>query len=422
MQHWSIATSKSGWFTAESSRFFGADLPRLFALFQDPASWPVAAPQRLIRIVQSELLGYSFENQSRVEITFEQIRKGMYRVAVVHEHLHDSAELAWAQQYWESVFQSIFDRLLCEPVHAAISYGKINLFFKVGPLQEDGYHQVSSLYQSVKLSEIVMAELASDWEVAVTGTIGEKHLAAVPTNRNNLVVAAAKAAGKALKYRTVPRLAFTIHKNVPVAGGMGGGSADAAAALLAAQSVWGKWLSMSELDEVAATIGADVPFALMGGSAIGEGTGHELTPVAQKSLLHWVLVPNDFGLSTPAVYAELDRLRAERGEDPASVPQAQMDSALIKALREGATAEEIAPLLHNDLEEAAISLRPELKQLLEMKDQVFALRAIVSGSGPTVAMLARDSQDAIAIASRLTTYGQQAVITSSPAGASQLVF
>jgi len=422
MQHWSIENSKSGWFTAETSRFFGADLPRLFGLFQDPQSWPEAAPQRLIRIVPSELLGYSFENQSRVELSFEQIRKGLYRVLARHEHLHDSAELAWAQQYWESVFQNIFDRLLCEPVHAATSYGKVNLFFRVGPLQPDGYHQVSSLYQSVKLSETVIAELASDWQVAVNGTIGAEHLAAVPTNRNNLVVAAAKAAGKALKYRTVPRLSFTIHKNVPVAGGMGGGSADAAAALLAAQSVWGKWLSISELDEVAASIGADVPFALMGGSAIGEGTGHELTPVAQKSKLHWVLVPNDFGLSTPAVYAELDRLRVERGEDPASVPQAQMEQRLIQALREGASAEEIAPLLHNDLEEAAISLRPELKTLLEMKDQVFALHAMISGSGPTVAMLARDAQDAIAISSRLRTYGHQCVVTSSPAGATQLVF
>ena len=418
---WHVATSKSGWFTAETARFYGADLPRLFGLFNDPASWPVEAPQRLIRTVSNELLGYSFANMSRVELSFEAIRSGLYRVTVRHEHLHNSAELAWAQSYWEAVLDSTFKRLLCEPVHAATAFGKINLFFKVGPLREDGYHDVASIYQSVNLPETVVAELAVDWEVAVSGNIDASHIASVPTNRNNLVVKAAKAAGKMLKYRTVPRLALTIHKNVPVAGGMGGGSADAAAALLAAQAAWGKQLGEFDLYEIAAEIGADVPFALMGGAAVGLGTGHELSPLAQNVELHWVLVTNDFGLSTPAVFKELDRMRSERGQDPASVPAVDVDRELTKALREGATAEEIAPLLHNDLQEAAVSLAPQLQDVLDLADTVFALRAIVSGSGPTVAMLARDANDAITIASRLRTYGKSATITSSPAGPAQLV-
>ena len=418
---WQISTSKSGWFTAETARFYGADLPRLFALFNDPASWPVEGPQRLIRTVANELLGYSFANMSRVELSFEAIRSGLYRVSVRHEHLHNSAELAWAQSYWEQVLDSVFKRLLCEPVHAATAFGKINLFFRVGPLREDGYHEVASIYQSVNLAETVVAELAADWEVSVTGNLAEAHLASVPTNRNNLVVKAAKAAGKLLKYRTVPRLGLTIHKNVPVAGGMGGGSADAAASLLAAQSAWGKQLSDFELFEVAAEIGADVPFALMGGAAIGLGTGHDLSPLAQNVQLHWVLVTSDFGLSTPAVFKELDRLRTERGIDVSNVPAVDVDHALTKALHEGASAEEIAPLLHNDLQEAAVSLAPQLQKILDLADTVFALKAIVSGSGPTVAMLARDANDAITIASRLRTYGQSAVVTSSPAGAAQLV-
>ena len=421
MQRWQVETSKSGWFTAETARFYGAELPRLFGLFNDPASWPENAPERLIRTVANQLLGYSFDNLSRAEIGFEAIRPGLYRVVIKHEHLHDQSELLWAQSYWGNILQSIFDRLLCEPVHAATAFGKINLFFKVGPLREDGYHQVASIYQSVNLAETVVAELASDWEVAVTGNIGEEHLAAVPTNRNNLVVVAAKAAGKALKFKTVPRLSFTIHKNVPVAGGMGGGSADAAAAMLAAQSAWGRDLDFAPLYQCAPQIGADVPFSLMGGAAIGLGTGHELSPVAQKAQLHWVLVPNDFGLSTPKVFAELDRLRAARGEDPAQIADAKPDDLLLIALSQGASAQEIAPLLHNDLEEAAVSLRPELQGILNLADTVFALRAMVSGSGPTVAMLARDANDAIAIASRLRTYGQQAIITSSPAGPAQLV-
>jgi len=106
-----------------------------------------------------------------VEITFEKVRHGLFRVALVHEQLHDATELAACQAYWEEILQDIFDRLLCEPVHAATAFGKINLFFKVGPLQDNGYHQVASLYQSVNLAETVVAELAADWEVAVTGNL-----------------------------------------------------------------------------------------------------------------------------------------------------------------------------------------------------------------------------------------------------------
>jgi 4-diphosphocytidyl-2-C-methyl-D-erythritol kinase len=202
---------------------------------------------------------------------------------------------------------------------------------------------------------------------------------------------------------------------------MGGGSADAAAAMLAAASAWGATNYEGSLISAGATVGADVPFALMGGAAIGMGTGHELTELAQASKLHWVLVPNEFGLSTPKVFAELDRMRAQSGQDPTAVAQAAIDAKLVAALEAGASAEEIAPLLHNDLQAAAVSLRPELQEILNLADKVFALKAIISGSGPTIAMLARDANDAIAIASRLRTYGQQAIVTSSPAGAAQLV-
>lgn len=422
MQRWHVETSKNGRITASTSRFYGTDLPRLFGMFNDPDSWPMEAPERLIRIVPEQLLSYSFDNDTRVEITFERIRTGLFRVNLVHEQLHDAQELSDCQGYWEEILQDIFNRLLCEPVHAATAFGKINLFFKVGPLLENGYHQVASLYQSVNLAETVVAELASDWEVAVTGNLDAAHLQAVPTNRNNLVVKAAKAAGAVLRYRKVPRLALTIHKNVPVAGGMGGGSADAAAAILAAESAWGRLLTDTERREIAAGIGADVPFALLGGAAVGVGIGEDLTPVKQKSKLHWVLIPNNFGLSTPAVFAELDRLRDLRGDNPKWVEEATMSTALVRALKEGASAEDIAPLLHNDLQEAALSLKPELQEIFDLGERAMALRVIVSGSGPTIALLARDANDAAAIASRMVTFGQQAVVTSSPAGPAQLVY
>ena len=422
MQRWQVETSKNGRITASTSRFYGTDLPRLFGMFNDPDSWPMEAPERLIRIVPEQLLSYSFDNDTRVEITFERIRTGLFRVNLVHEQLHDVQEFAACQGYWEEILQDIFNRLLCEPVHAATAFGKINLFFKVGPLLENGYHQVASLYQSVNLAETVVAELASDWEVAVTGNLDAAHLQAVPTNRNNLVVKAAKAAGAVLRYRKVPRLALTIHKNVPVAGGMGGGSADAAAAILAAESAWGRLLTDTERREIAAGIGADVPFALLGGAAVGVGIGEDLTPIKQKSKLHWVLIPNNFGLSTPAVFAELDRLRDLRGDNPKWVEEATMSTALVRALKEGASAEDIAPLLHNDLQEAALSLKPELQEIFDLGERAMALRVIVSGSGPTIALLARDANDAAAIASRMVTFGQQAVVTSSPAGPAQLVY
>lgn len=422
MQRWHVSTSKSGRFTATTSRFYGTDLPRLFGMFHDPDSWPMESPERLIRIEPEVLLGYSFDNDTRAEISFEKVRSGLFRVDLTHEQLHDEDELAACLAYWDEILQSIFERLLCQPVHAATAFGKINLFFKVGPLQENGYHQVASLYQAVNLPETVIAEVAPDWEVAVTGNIDASHLKGVPTNRNNLVVKAAKAAGAALRFKRVPRLSFTIHKNVPVAGGMGGGSADAAAAILAAESAWGRKLSTAERFSVAAELGADVPFSMLGGSAIGVGTGHELDPIEQRSVLHWILVPNDFGLSTPAVYAELDRLRDMRGDNPKWVPEAQVNQLLVEALRQGAGAEDIAPLLHNDLQEAAVSLRPELQDILDLEERAMALRAIISGSGPTIAMLARDANDAHAIASRLQTFGQQAIVTTSPAGGAQLVY
>ncbi len=421
MQHWDVQTSKSGWFTASTGRFLTAELPRIFTMLNDPAGWPVEAPQRLIKTEPNVVLGYSFANQSRVEITFDAIRAGLVRVNVQHEHLHNADELSWAQHYWQMLLDNLYSRLLCEPVHAAIAFGKINLFFAVGPLQEDGYHQVASLYQSVNLRETVIAEWAPDWQVSTSGSLSKEQLAGVPTDKRNLVVKAARALAKTSKLKQAAKLQFWVHKHVPVAGGMGGGSADAAAAMLAAASAWGLTNYDASLIPVGTTVGADVPFALMGGAAIGMGTGHELTEIAQASKLHWVLVPNEFGLSTPKVFAELDRMRAAGGQDPAGVTQAQISAKLVTALEAGATAEEIAPLLHNDLQAAAVSLRPELEEILNLADKVFALRAIISGSGPTIAMLARDANDAIAIASRLRTYGQQAIVTSSPAGAAQLV-
>lgn len=424
--NWQHGTTRSGWHVIDGQRLLAVELPRLFGILNDPASWPVSPPQRLIKLEHDTLLGYSFENLSRADLRVVQLKPGVVALQVHHENLHTDADLAWAQDYWGKVVEAAANRLLSEPVLAATAFGKLNLFFRVGPLQDNGYHQVASLYQSVTLAETVIAEPiydpSGDWSVTTGGSVSQAHLASVPTDSRNLVVKAAKAVAKAAKVRKPLKLEFFVDKHVPVAGGMGGGSADAAAALVVANRFYGDKLDHDALVGLAAELGADVPFALSGGAAIGVGTGHELQPIKQVSELHWVLVTDELGLSTPAVYAELDRLRAQAGKDPSKIRPATVHTSLVTALRKGAPAEEVAQWLHNDLQEAAVSLRPDLQRLLDLAEPAGALTALVSGSGPTVAYLARNAQDALAIQSRLTTFGvAHAMVTTSPAGPAKLL-
>ena len=251
--------------------------------------------------------------------------------------------------------------------------GKINLFFTVGAKLDDGYHEVVSVYHALNLREVVTIKPAKQYSLTVSGiTEG------VPTDESNLAVRAAK---------FVSRAPFAIHieKSVPVAGGMGGGSADAAAVVVAVSKLVGAKVAISET----VALGADVPFAILGGTALGTGKGERLTPIETSGVLHWVLVPAAFGLSTPEVYRTLDELRPQAVErDP---------MALVSALRSG-DPEAVAPLLHNDLQQAALHLRPELQETIDALEAAGALRAMVSGSGPTILALAATEADAVRIA------------------------
>ncbi|MFM5905482.1 MAG: 4-(cytidine 5'-diphospho)-2-C-methyl-D-erythritol kinase [Micrococcales bacterium] len=419
--HFDVSKSRSGWSIATANRYYTVDLPRLYAILDDPDSWPVAVPLRRLTVEPNKRLGYAFENQSRVELSLAPAKTGVQVLTIRHENLKSQEELDWAVDYWTQVCDSLATRTLSEPVTGATAYGKINLYFAVGPLRADGYHDVASLYQAVTLVETVIVEPNDEWQVETTGSLDPLILGQVPTGKSNLVVKAAQAVAKLSKVRKAQPLKFFVTKHVPVAGGMGGGSADCAAALLAANQFYGNKLDRNQLFELASELGADVPFSLMGGAALGIGTGHELTPVSQTSELHWVLIPNPFGLSTPLVFAELDRLRAERGIDPTSAKPAKNPAALLRALKTGASAQEIAPLIHNDLQEAAVSLRPELAAILELGLKCDALAAVVSGSGPTIALLARNNDDAAAIASRMRTFGYQAIQVASPTGPARLI-
>jgi 4-diphosphocytidyl-2-C-methyl-D-erythritol kinase len=195
---------------------------------------------------------------------------------------------------------------------------------------------------------------------------------------------------------------------------MGGGSADAAAALLAVDELWCTGIDGEALLHKAAELGADIPFALIGGTAIGVGKGDDLEPIDDVNQLHWVLVPMDAGLSTPRVYAKLDEIRAARGEDPELVATPSQPRELISALQFG-DAREVAKYLHNDLQEAAVALMPELSITMHAGLAAGALAAMVSGSGPTVAMLAESAAAAESLANHLAFEGYIAIPTHGPA-------
>lgn len=289
--------------------------------------------------------------------------------------------------------------------------GKTNLFFAVGPLLEDGFHDVASVYLALDLREEVTVSPAEDWSVSVSGNISSAQIASVPTGEDNLVVGAAKHVADLAKV-SAQKTAFVIDKHVPVAGGMGGGSADAAAALIAVNALWNTGVESQLSNSV--ELGADVPFALAGGIAVGLGRGEVLTQIEEVPAINLVLVTSDEGLSTPAVYKRLDELRAARGLDPMLAPAAIVPEELIRALRSGDQLA-ISTLLKNDLQEAALDLRPDLTKTIADGLAAGALTGFVSGSGPTVAFLVADANAAEEIAQKLHVSGYRALAASGPA-------
>jgi 4-diphosphocytidyl-2-C-methyl-D-erythritol kinase len=277
---------------------------------------------------------------------------------------------------------------------------KINLSLGVGPVREDGFHQLATVYQALDVHDEVRATLDEDSaeiEVSVHLESSSAESSEVPEDKDNLAVQAARALQEATGVEVGARLA--IRKVIPVAGGMAGGSADAAAALLACNAIWGTGLGREELSELAADIGSDVPFLLHGGTAIGGGRGENISPILGRGSYYWVVAVSDRGLSTPAVYAEFDRLTAG-GE----VPQPSVPDDVLAALRAG-DPEALGDALCNDLAPAALSLRPDLRDVLAIGSGAGALGAIVSGSGPTCLFLAHDESHRLDLAVALASSG-----------------
>jgi 4-diphosphocytidyl-2-C-methyl-D-erythritol kinase len=287
--------------------------------------------------------------------------------------------------------------------------GKINVFLSVGALQDDGYHDVATAYQAVSLYEDVTAEAADDFSVTFTGPIDTS---TVPVDESNLAIRAARLVADAAGHRGGVRL--TIDKQVPVAGGMGGGSADAAATLLAVDTLWGTALGREELLRLAAQLGADVPFAFAGGTAVGTGRGDELSPALAKGEFHWVLALSDDGLSTPAVYRALDEHRERYRADISPAPSHPVVEAnVLQALRAG-DPDLLADCVHNDLQAPAMRLQPRLAATLELGEKSGALAGLVSGSGPTVAFLVGDRDAALELQVELSAAGLVALRATGP--------
>jgi 4-diphosphocytidyl-2-C-methyl-D-erythritol kinase len=273
---------------------------------------------------------------------------------------------------------------------------KVNLQLAVGPVRADGYHELVTVFHAVDLVDDVTASAVPEGS-GITLTMSGEGAETLPTDASNLAHrAAALLAGHA---GIEPDVSLSVQKAIPIAGGMAGGSADAAATLVACDALWQLGTPREELDAIAAQLGSDVNFALHGGTAIGTGRGEQLTPALTTGTFHWVFALADGGLSTPAVYAECDRLRGD-----APVPAPAADPALLQALRAG-DAVALGRAMSNDLQAAALSLRPRLGLTLEAGLDHGALGAIVSGSGPTCAFLARDAGQAIDIAVALSSSG-----------------
>ncbi len=288
--------------------------------------------------------------------------------------------------------------------------GKINLFFEVGGVQDDGYHDVASAYQAVSLYEDVWAEPARDFSITVSGSVD---VDGVPSDDRNLALRAARMLAQRAGYDGGVHL--EIVKHVPVAGGMGGGSADAAAALVACDLLWGTEVGQAEMLRLASRLGADVPFAVLGGTAVGTGRGDQLSPALATGRFDWVIsVFAGEGLSTPEVYGRLDELRTRSAPDiepHRATPE--VDPGVLHALRAG-DAHALAEHVRNDLQPAALALRPVLRDALELGERSGALAGMVSGSGPTLAFLTEGPEAALELQVTLAAAGLNALHVHGP--------
>lgn len=274
--------------------------------------------------------------------------------------------------------------------------GKVNLSLGVGAIDERGYHQLATVFHAVGLYETVTATRAADLRLDLTSHV----LGEVPLDGSNLALRAAELLRET--HGVTDGAHLHIDKEVPVAGGMGGGSADAAAALVALNRLWGLGIAPDELRRLGARLGADVPFAMLGHTALGRGNGGDLSSVLTSGDWHWVLAVPGGHLSTPVVFRRADELLLEHGRTVPAVPEP--DAVQLQALRSG-DVHLLGQTLHNDLQAAAFSLHDGLEPVIAHAERHGAWGALVSGSGPTIAVLAQDAEHAAELRDELLASG-----------------
>jgi 4-diphosphocytidyl-2-C-methyl-D-erythritol kinase len=291
---------------------------------------------------------------------------------------------------------------------------KVNLQLSVGPLGNDGFHEVTTVFQAISLFDDVTVATAPEGDgikISITGQTSS----GVPADSSNLAV---KAAELMIKNYDLPAdLVIKLKKEIPVAGGMAGGSADAAGVIVGLDSLFELGLSRDEMEIVGSKIGSDVPFSICGGVAIGTGRGDQITPALSKGSYNWVLALSGQGLSTPSVYQECDRLR-----EGLSISAPLVSEPLMQALRAG-DAKALGKALTNELQPAACSLRPALRLVLDVGIDYGALGGIVSGSGPTVAFLVSDDEHAMDLTVALSASGvvSSVVRATGPAHGARII-
>jgi 4-diphosphocytidyl-2-C-methyl-D-erythritol kinase len=401
-----------------ATAYFATSAARVFSILNDPTSWGQNRTPRVSSASSPSKVVLSFDGVERATVSISSWRTDFCQIEVVLDGFPDVSAKSELESYWVQVWKMLVGRLGTRSSVVASSPAKVNVFFAVGAFLKNGFHEVASCYQALNLREVVSVELEGRLSIDFAGPMATECKHAVPTDASNLVYKAALAIRK-LNTNVLPDLvSFVIHKSVPIAGGMAGGSADGAAALVALERLFDVDLG-PQLPKVAAKLGSDVPFSLLGGTAIGTGRGEKLSKIETGAILHWVMTPSSVGLSTPDVYRKLDVMRTESGVDVSALEKPEVPAELVAALVSGDAAE-VAKHMHNDLEVAALALRPELADTIEAGRKAGALKSMVSGSGPTIAHLARDRIHAEQIANRLAGQGLPSIATHTSVSGTRL--
>lgn len=385
------------------------NLGQIFNILKDPSSWGQSETPRVVNSIDKSRIVFSFDGEKKAVATVTAWNSNVTELEIVIGGIADSPAGQSQIHYWNYVVAMLRKRLNMPPIVVASSPGKVNIYFAVGAFLKDGFHDVASCYQALNLRERVLVELTGSFSIDFAGPFERESELLVPKDSTNLIYRAGEELKNLGAAMGPEKVSFLIHKSVPIAGGMAGGSADAAASLVALNNLFGSNLE-EKLPDAAAKLGSDVPFSLMGGTAIGVGRGEVLTKVQDGPVLHWVMTPNPAGLSTPKVYRQLDVMRVNQGIDVSALDAPEVPEELLEALATG-DLPSVAKLMHNDLEAAAVSMLPELSETLEAGRKAGSLRSMVSGSGPTIAHLAKSAIHAEQIATRLNAAGYPSLVT-----------